>query len=142
MAAGATTLADITSADWSVMLDSTAGSGAGSGLGNVVQGIADVAQCIAIILTTPKGSDPLRPTFGADLWSFIDYPVNAAIPATVAEVTAALTQWEPRIKLLSVAIAPRPGELAGLEVTVVWQLNVVGAPSLSQTTVVTLSGGA
>ena len=50
---GSATLADITSTDWSLMLDSTAAKlGLQSGLGNVVQGLADVDQCIAIILTT------------------------------------------------------------------------------------------
>jgi len=65
MPAGAITLADITSADWSLMLDSPGQPGAG--IGNVVMGVDDVDQCIAIILTTPKGTDVLRPTFGTDL---------------------------------------------------------------------------
>src|SRR5579862_1435041 len=101
MGAGVFTLAEITSADWSLALD-TPGL-PGSGIGQVVQGLADVEQCIGIILTTPKGSDPLRPTFGADLWRFIDYPANRALPAIVSELTQAITQWEPRIKLLTVS---------------------------------------
>ena len=59
MPAGAITLADITSADWSLELGT---------IGGVVQGIADVEQCLGIIVTTPRGSDPLRPTFGANIW--------------------------------------------------------------------------
>ena len=55
MPAGAITLAEIKSADWSLTLD-TAGL-PGSGIGSVVTGVDDVDQCIAIILTTPKGSD-------------------------------------------------------------------------------------
>src|ERR1700751_2925577 len=99
MSANAITLADITSADWSLKLGA---------IGQVVQGLADVEQCIAIILTTPKGSDPLRPTFGADVWRFIDYPANRALPAIVSELTQAITQWEPRIKLLTVNAVPAP----------------------------------
>src|SRR5438128_4911553 len=102
MSADAVTLGDISSADWSLMLDATAGSGPGSGIGRVVQGIADVDQCVRIILTTPKGADPLRPTFGADLWRFIDAPINLARAAIVREVTEALLLWEPRIELLKV----------------------------------------
>ena len=67
------TLADIISADWSLMLDSTASQESlTSGIGAVVQGFDDVNQCISIILTTPKGSDYLRPTFGCDIWRFTD----------------------------------------------------------------------
>jgi len=48
MPAGAIALADITSADWSLALGA---------IGDVVQGIADVEQCLGIIVTTPRGSD-------------------------------------------------------------------------------------
>jgi phage baseplate assembly protein W len=138
---GAITLNDIVSADWSLMLD-TPGA-AGSGLGTVVQGAADVNQCLQIILTTPKGSDPLRPTFGADLFQFIDYPIKAAIPALVAEITDSITRWEPRIKLLSVLVQPvidaTAQSGAHLNVTLTWQLNLKsGVPAGPHKTVVTI----
>jgi phage baseplate assembly protein W len=128
MPAGATTLNDITSADWSLKLDSSQQSafsgqaGDGSGIGNVVQGVADINQCIGIILATPKGSDPLRPTFAADLWRWIDAPVNVARPNLVREIVEALTIWEPRIRVLSVVIG-----LVGmsqLSIAITWQLRV------------------
>lgn len=129
MPAGAITLADITSADWSLALDQPGHPG--SGIGNVVQGVADVNQCIQIILTTPKGSDPLRPTFGADLWKFLDAPINAAISAIVTEVTTAITQWEPRVKLTSVSAAPMIDSSAQsgarMSVNVSWRLQLAGA---------------
>jgi Bacteriophage baseplate protein W len=126
MGAGVFTLADITSADWSLALD-TPGL-PGSGLGQVVQGLADVGQCIGIILTTPKGSDPLRPTFGADIWRFIDNPINSAIPAIVREVTEAITLWEPRVMLTGVTAQPANDNdtqsTAHLEVNVKWRLKL------------------
>ena len=100
MAQRAITLSDIKSADWSLMLDSAGQPG--SGIGGVVMGVDDVDQCIAIILTTPKGSDVLRPTFGTDLWKYIDAPISEAGPAVVREVIQSITQWEPRVKVLSV----------------------------------------
>jgi phage baseplate assembly protein W len=126
METGVFTLADISSADWSLALD---GPGApGSGFGQVVQGTADVDQCIRIILTTPKGSDPLRPTFGADIWQYIDYPINAAIPAIVREVTQAITVWEPRVTLTGVKALPiADGSTqsgAHLEVRISWRLRL------------------
>ena len=141
MPAGAITLAEIKSADWSLMLD-RAGL-PGSGIGSVVTGVDDVDQCIAIILTTPKGSDVLRPTFGTDLWKYIDAPISQAGPAVVREVTQSITQWEPRVKVLSVISTPisnittQPG--AHIEITVAWQLNLGGAPSPARSTTVTLA---
>jgi len=138
---GAITLSDIRSADWSLMLDSAGEPG--SGIGGVVMGVDDVDQCIAIILTTPKGSDVLRPTFGTDLWKYIDAPISQAGPAVVREVTQSITQWEPRVKVLSVTttplagIATQPG--AHLEITVAWQLNLGGAPSPTRATTVALA---
>lgn len=44
-----------------------------------------INQCIAIILTTRKGSVPLRPTFGSEIYKYVDYPVNEAIPNITRE---------------------------------------------------------
>ena len=128
MSSNAVTLADINSADWSLMLDVTAGAGPASGVGQVVQGIADVDQCVRIILTTPKGADPLRPTFGADLWQFVDTPINLARPGIVREIMEALLLWEPRIDLIKVTTAPVIDDSdqsgAHLTVTAVWRLKL------------------
>lgn len=137
MSPDAVTLADIRSTDWSLKLDA---------IGSVVQGLEDIDQCIAIILTTPKGSDPLRPTFGADLWSFIDSPIGAAIPSIVREVGAAIAMWEPRVNLVAVNVTPaNEGSSqsgAHLNVSVTWQLKLAGLSSASRITVVGVSGGA
>jgi phage baseplate assembly protein W len=135
VAAGATTLADITSADWSLKLGS---------IGDVVQGIADVEQCLGIIVTTPRGSDPLRPTFGADIWRYIDYPVNEALPSIVRELTSAITIWEPRVNLISVdAQAVNDGSTqsgAQLKIALNWELRLGTTPSPAQITTVTIPG--
>lgn len=129
MSADAVTLADITSADWSLKLGA---------IGQVVQGVADVDQCVAIILTTPLGSDPLRPTFGCDIWRYIDHPMSESLPAIVRELTAALTLWEPRISLVSVTAVPvldtTTQSGAHLDVSVTWQLNLSGPPSTGRNT--------
>ena len=136
MSVGAITLADITSADWSLKLGA---------IGDVVQGIDDIDQCIAIILTTPKGSDPLRPTFGADLWKYVDSPISVAIPSIVREVSAAIAMWEPRVTVQSISVSPASGSTsqsgAHLNVSVTWQLKLTGPTSSSRITVVGLPGG-
>ncbi len=135
MAEGAVTLADIKSADWSVTLGA---------IGKVVQGIADVEQCLGIIVTTPRGSDPIRPTFGANIWRYIDFPISLALPAIVSELTSAITTWEPRVKLVSVTAQPvndaSAQSGAQLEVTLNWQLKLGANPAAVQTTTVTIPG--
>lgn len=133
------TLPDIQSADWSLMLDGTALQlGLSGGIGYVVQGVSDINQCVSIILTTPRGSDPLRPTFGADLWQFIDYPISAAIPTLVKEITEALTIWEPRIKVLSVRVVPVSADPsanapAHIDISIMWQLRLgISSPTPAQ----------
>jgi phage baseplate assembly protein W len=135
MPAGAITLVDITSTDWSLALGA---------IGDVVQGIADVEQCLGIIVTTPRGSDPIRPTFGADIWRFIDFPINRALPAIVSELTAAITVWEPRVTLVSVTAQPvidaSAQSGAHLDVTLNWQLKLGVAAAPVQSTTVTITG--
>ena len=79
--------------------------------GEVVEGLADVAQAIRIILTTPKGSDPQRPEFGSDIWQYVDWPVTEARPPIAREVREAIRRWEPRAVLLSVDVRPANGRL-------------------------------
>lgn len=137
MSADAVTLADITSPDWSLALGA---------IGEVVQGIADVEQCLGIIVTTPQGSDPLRPTFGADIWRFVDFPINLALPTIISELTSAITNWEPRVNLVSVTAQPvldgSAQSGAHLTVTLNWQLKLGTTAASIQTTTVTVPGSA
>jgi phage baseplate assembly protein W len=125
MPAGAITLGDITSADWSLCLDSSTVTGLpGSGIGNVVQGIADINHCIGIILSTPQGSDPLRPIFACDLWRLLDAPITVARPALVRDIVEAITRWEPRVRVLSVVVNLVSGTVSNLLIVITWQLKV------------------
>lgn len=85
-----------------------------------VAGLDDLRQAIAIILRTPRGSDPLRPEFGSNLHLYIDYPVNRARPHLVRETVDALRRWEPRLSVVSVAVS-QAGD-AGVKVSVVFRL--------------------
>lgn len=68
--------------------------------GSVVLDLEDINQCIAIILATVKGSDPLRPEFGCDILRWIDKPVNQAIPNIIKEAVAAINLWEKRVVVI------------------------------------------
>ena len=70
--------------------------------GEVVTDVDDVAQCIALILNTPVGSQPLRPLFGSKWHEWIDRPVTVAGPAITADIIQAIGLWEPRAKITSI----------------------------------------
>lgn len=124
MSGSAVTLDDVSASDWSLMLDRTAAGGPGSGIGRIVQGLADIDQCISIIIGTQPGEDPFRPTFGCDLTQYIDRPIGVALPLLVGAVSAAIEQWEPRVTVISVAASTVGGQPGALNVTVKWQIDL------------------
>jgi len=71
---------------------------------DTVRDIDDIAQCIYVILTTIKGSDPLRPTFGSDVYKYIDRPMNSVEPMLVYEVYDSIERWEKRITVSRVKV--------------------------------------
>jgi len=80
--------------------------------GELVTGVDDIDQAIRIILSTPLGADAHRPLFGCRVHDYIDWPIDRARPHIVREVVAALTRWEPRMRIervqVEAASAQRP----------------------------------
>lgn len=103
-------VSDITTAHWSPKLGSP---------GEIVRDLADIDQCIGIILATRKGSDPHRPLFGCDAWLWVDKPANVAVPNIIREVVDALELWEPRMTVARVSVTFDSGGQP--TVTVAWQ---------------------
>ncbi|WP_116743855.1 GPW/gp25 family protein [Actinobacillus suis] len=99
-----------------------------------MQGIDDIHQCIANILSTLKGSDVLRPEFGSDHIKYIDYPADEAAPHFVREITQALQKWEKRIEVERVEIL---NEAPHITMTVYWQLTDAVHREIYQTEVTT-----
>lgn len=106
-----TTINEITYVDWQYKLNE---------IGSIAEGIEDINQCIAIILSTPKGSVPHRPTFGSDIYKYIDYPVNVAKPNIVRETIDAINLWETRVDIDSVSIEINETQL---NIKVQWSLK-------------------
>jgi phage baseplate assembly protein W len=98
--------------DWQLKLDT---------FGDVVENLEDIQQCIRIILTTPKGTDPLRPEFAMHFLSYVDRPMTEAIPQVISEALEALRIWEPRIVVQS--ITATEVELGRLQVRLIWTLK-------------------
>ena len=87
-----TNIYDIESVNWQISV---------AGAGEVAQNLSDIRQCIGIIITTSRGTDPLRPEFGTDIYKYVDKPVNVAAPSIVKEIITALQLWEPRVRVKS-----------------------------------------
>ena len=102
-------------------------------IGAVATDMEDIAQAIRIIVTTPRGSDPHRPLFGADVLQYIDTPEIEAAPRLINDVADAILAWEPRITLVS--ITPTFG-LAQISLAIVWTRRSAGLDQI--TTEVTL----
>ncbi len=109
----------IKAADWSHKVGS---------YGEIVQGLEDIAQCIRIILTTPKGSVPHRPQFGCDAWRYLDHPETQSLPHVIRECTDAVATWEPRATVTKITASYG---LAQVNLVVHWTANVKGSAGQS-----------
>ena len=95
----------------------------------VVQDADDLSQAIAIILTTPLGSDAHRPAFSTGVWDYVDIPIPRATPFVIRESSAAVQEWEPRVSLDTVQVTPYSPGIASLRVNTAWTVvdsNVTG----------------
>ena len=79
--------------------------------------VASILQNIAIILSTRQQTVPLYREFGLP-GRFIDKPVSVARPMLVAEIHAAISEFEPRATLLNV-IFEADGNTPGILIPVV-----------------------
>lgn len=66
---------------------------------------AHLAQSIADILGTPRGTRVMRRSYGSDIPALIDAPINGStIVDLFMAVAEALGQWEPRLTLTRVEV--------------------------------------
>lgn len=116
---------NIQASSWSVKLGT---------IGQVVTDVDDIAQCILIICTTPKGSLPMRLEFGTDAYDYLDQPINEAAPHLIRSTYEAVTAFEPRAVIESVV--PILDGDSGLILTITW--HPANAPNQTRTTTVSL----
>jgi phage baseplate assembly protein W len=103
------------------------------GADGIVGGLADIDQCVRVILNSPKGCDPHNPDFACDIYRYIDWPQDRSVPYIIRDARAAILQWEPRIKEVKFAVVHTAGQI---ELTVDWLPTAGGN---WQKTVVTLT---
>ncbi len=84
--------------------------------GRAISGDAHLAQSIADILSTPKGTRVMRRDYGSDLPDLIDQPLNSlTIVDAYQAIASALGQWEPRISVERMEITRSEAGLADIE---------------------------
>lgn len=72
-----------------------------------IEGMELIRQSVGVILDTEPGERIMLPSFGCGLRRYLMEPNNQATRTGMAEdITTALSQWEPRIRLLSVGVTP------------------------------------
>lgn len=72
---------------------------------------ASVAESIRIIIGTARGERAMRPTFGCGIHDLVFAPNSTTTAALVSfGVREALIEWEPRVEVRSVQVAPDPDE--------------------------------
>ncbi len=69
------------------------------GVGIIAEGIEDIRQCIDLILRTRKGTAPLNPLFGSDVYEWVDKPVTLSIPNIKKAIIDAIGIWEKRVEV-------------------------------------------
>jgi hypothetical protein len=107
--------------DWQLKLNS---------FGDVVENLEDIYQSIQIILTTPKGTDPLRPEFAMFHLKYLDIPISEAIPKLISEAIEALRLWEPRMTPVNVTATEY--ELGHIQLRIEWTLKKGGLSYTSE----------
>jgi len=70
----------------------------------ILRDVDDIAQCVYLILTTIPGTDPLRPLFGSNVYTYIDKPMTSIEPMLVFEVYDSVGRWENRLRVSKVDV--------------------------------------
>jgi phage baseplate assembly protein W len=104
------TLNEITSSYWQL---STAQAG------EVVQGLADIQQCIQTLLSTQRGSAVLMPTFGIDIMALIGQPINVVKADLTRDIIEQIEAFEPRVSIEQIT-ATMQGDGSNLLVQLTW----------------------
>ena len=90
-------------------------SGLNKHTGQAIEELEHIRQSVADVLTTPLGSRLMRRSYGSEIPTLIDQPLNGATRLRVMAATAsALKKWEPRIRAqrVTLALGDQPGSLS------------------------------
>ncbi len=83
-----------------------------------------IDRSIRTIVSTAPGERTMRPQFGCRIWDQLFAPMNESTFGLMAQaVRDAVSQWEPRVRLEDVAVAPDPADDGRVVISVVYRLR-------------------
>ena len=110
--------ADFLGKGWKFPLDLKAGKFA------CAEGEESIRDSIVIILSTSKGERVMRPTFGCNITEYVFAPNNSATATLISfYVKEALREWEPRIEVQNVTVAPDADQSNKMNISIDYKIK-------------------
>lgn len=86
-------------------------------------GEANIRESIQVVLLTDQGERLMLPAFGGDLGQFLFEPNTVATRHLIAgRISRALAEWEPRIRVESVAVELDPDDDEAAVATITFRM--------------------
>jgi uncharacterized protein len=90
----------------------------------LTSGPEDLDCSIRVVLATAPSERVMRPQFGCRIWDLLFEPVNANTLGMMAQaVREALAQWEPRIEVQDVLVAPDDDDSSLVRIHVLYRVR-------------------
>jgi hypothetical protein len=87
-----------------------------------------IRQSIWLILATAPGERVMLPAFGCGVHDLVFQPNTAVVRGSVAaEVTDALTRWEPRVDVIGVMVTAPDGEPAVMLIDIQYRIRATNS---------------
>ena len=84
----------------------------------------EIAQAIAIIVSTSPGERLMRPEFGCRIHELVFAPDNATTRGlSRLYINQALARWEPRIDVIDIVINNDPGRMGALMIEIKYRVK-------------------
>jgi hypothetical protein len=91
---------------------------------SMTSGPEDLDRSIRVVLATAPGERLMRKDFGCRIWELLFEPVNANTLGLMAQaVREAVAQWEPRVELENVTVAPDAAEAAMVRISITYRVR-------------------
>jgi uncharacterized protein len=90
----------------------------------MTSGPQDLDTSMRVILMTAPGERVMRPKFGCAIWDQLFEPINAnTLGLMERAVRQALGQWEPRVDVDEVTVAPDPGSVGKVTIRIAYRVR-------------------
>lgn len=87
--------------------------------GEIVEGVADIQQCLETIILTEQGSQPLMPEFGANVYTALDLPASDVLRTIKTSIIEQVARYEPRAEVVNLSV--KKGEIGEVKISLTWK---------------------